>query len=268
MLFPLQSPSVNQVSDLSMRFFRVREKIRIQILSSWEKFLIAIQIIKQENPHALNPISLGDHWYHAVWNSLVSEIDDAGKLKNNKVRFVSFNYDRSLEGFLQEATENTFGIPGAEALAAWSEIPILHVYGLVGKFLSEPGLDGRPYVQNCGHEEVRLASEGIKIIPEFRNGDPEFRVVREWFEWSERICFLGFGFDELNIQRLAVSTFLNDMKLQGRPHYDLQASCFGLTNAERQHFGALLTQGSGNINFGNPGWKCLQDLRETGLLLQ
>ena len=47
----------------------------------------------------------------------------------NKVSFVTFNYDRSLEHFLCRSLANSFAKTEAEAGEVISKIPIIHLHG-------------------------------------------------------------------------------------------------------------------------------------------
>ena len=55
---------------------------------------------------------------------------------------------------------------------------------------------------------IRLAADGIKVIPEARADSKEFDLAKQWFSSAQRIVFLGFGFDSINCQRLALASVL------------------------------------------------------------
>jgi len=92
--------------------------------------------------------------------------------------------------------------------------------------------------------------------------DPQFIQANALLEDAERICFLGFGYDETNVQRLLG----NAEKVKGLL-YQMQkqwlGTALGFTQAEVQGIKARLP---GGFN-AYPGFNNLQFLRETGVLL-
>lgn len=59
-----------------------------------------------------------------------------------------------------------------------------------------------PSSVNIDARSLNIAASSIKIIPEARNHGETFDLMTQWFQGSKQICFLGFGFDELNISSL------------------------------------------------------------------
>jgi hypothetical protein len=58
--------------------------------------------------------------------------------------------------------------------------------------------------------------------------------ARQWFEWAHRICFLGFGFDPLNMERLGLYSLLRDKRQGGsRTTGSVYATTYGRTNAAK-----------------------------------
>jgi hypothetical protein len=120
------------------------------------------------------------------------------------VKFITFNYDRSLEHFLYERLLATFAISDDQALAIVRKLAILHVYGSLGRFgISVSGTD-LPYQPTHNTQSLLIAANAIRVIPEARDDSDEFKTAREWLSHAERICFLGFGFDSLNVRRLGI----------------------------------------------------------------
>lgn len=197
------------------------------------KYCIAHEIGHREHPESIHAIGNEDDWYQALWHAMTVDLNGHGFLRHNKVRFVTFNYDRSLECMLHESAKHTFGLNDEEAYGAWGSIPIEHVYGSLGKFPLLNG-DGRDYTKETGSRLLQMGAEGIRIIPEARMDDQVFQKVRPWFEWAEKVCFLGFGFDALNMERLdfnGVMVWVAENKPNAfRP--EVSASAYGLTDEE------------------------------------
>ena len=197
------------------------------------KALIAALLCSRENPDNIFSEDNPDHWYRLLWNVL---IDGARHdLKQNNVRFLTFNYDRSLEYFLHEATKGTFGLNDTAAFAEWSQMEVLHVYGSVGEFNFADGEHigrTRPYSTEIRPRELEAAAAGINIIPEGRDDAPVFGTARQWFAWAKRVYVLGFGFDRLNCDRLGFAQILQAIDAKTLPIPGITMSVFGLTPAE------------------------------------
>src|SRR5207249_11041267 len=109
-------------------------------------------------------------------------------------------------------------------------------------------------------EVIERCIPQIKIIHEVNvSDDPEFKRAHEVLKKSERICFLGFGYDKTNLRRLFAPFdpgFLVKKMLCGTAR--------GFTQAESNQ---VIRQFSpGTFLPGNPSWGNLEFLRQTGIL--
>jgi len=225
------------------------------------KLAIAAILCSLEQPDLIDRCGRAEHWYAALWNAMIYEVETAQGLVGNQVRFVTFNYDRSLEYFLHSAISNTFG-PDNGALAGLSTA-ILHVYGQLGGFCAAPREGGRTYTPDLSRPLLQTAAEGIRIIPEARIDEREFLTARAWFEWAERVFFLGFSFDPLNVLRLGLADVA---ARKGRGVPAVFASVYDMTPAEVSAAASGVCGGV-NFNAGRREWKCLDALREFGTLV-
>ena len=121
----------------------------------------------------------------------------------------------------------------------------MHIYGQLGKFGLIPSIDTKPYKIETNSSSINVAASGIKIIPEARDDDTAFATSRDWFHSAERICFLGFGFDELNVERLGINQVLTS-KIVLEQRTSVIASVYGKTEQEVGNIGTLVGA------FGNP----------------
>lgn len=263
----LQSRDLHQFSDAFTRSLQPSIDAflaRRQDFSELGKACIAYQLCSRENPGKIFNAEETDHWYRELWHAMTLDLTGPAMLTSNNVRFVTFNYDRSLEYSLHEATKHTFGLDDALARQYWEPIQICHVYGQLGAFRPGSG-DGRAFTNTTSNLELQIAASGIRIIPEARGDDTEFEMVRSWLDWAERICFLGFGFDELNMKRLGLREVFESMSLQaGKPMPWVVASTLGLTDSEVHR---RLLPSLGHINAHNELPRTnLMVLRESGIL--
>jgi hypothetical protein len=117
---------------------------------------------------------------------------------------VTYNYDRVIEYYFQSVLKGMFQLDQDAAASIADRIPVVHLHGLIpqgrpfGSFPSTPSAD-----------VFRDIAAGIKIIHSGPSpSDPEFEEARILLAGAEVICFLGFGYHPLNIERLGLTHLL------------------------------------------------------------
>ena len=141
-----------------------------------------------------------DHWYEYLWNRLSGGSWE--DLRNNQLSIITFNYDRSLETYLGIAMQNTYGKADVEcAEMLKNTIPIVHVYGTVtGTYGASRGNNNKS--DFLTPDALKESATSLTVIPEGRDDSPELHQARQMLSDADRIAFLGFGFDEINMKRL------------------------------------------------------------------
>jgi hypothetical protein len=132
----------------------------------------------------------GAQWYKYLLRAMMV---DAPDLLYNKVSFITFNYDRSIEHFFTKALAANTGI---SLLAAWDKIQyiqIVHLHGMLGPYHPD-AYNGRAYEPNVTLRSVQMAAASIKIINESSDDSKEYAQARRLLEQAQRYIFLGFGF--------------------------------------------------------------------------
>ena len=137
-------------------------------------------------------------WYAYLYQRMNSPFMEFG---SNKVSIVTFNYDRSIEHFLFTSLKHTYRKGEDKVAEVLSDIPIIHVHGRLGHLPWQKD-GGRSYSQGLTPDEIRIAAAGIRIIHEQLPRDKEFEKARAQIASADRIVFLGFGYDETNLNRL------------------------------------------------------------------
>jgi hypothetical protein len=124
----------------------------------------------------------------------------------NKVAFVTFNFDRSLQHFLFNSLRSTFGGEVAACAKVVGNIPIIHLHGRLG-WLPWQNERSRNYEPTISPQILRMCIENIKLIhEELDDGrSKEFSEAKRLIHGADRIYFLGFGFGQLNIDRLQIA---------------------------------------------------------------
>lgn len=203
------------------------------------KLLIAWEIMEceatSENRASHNQV-VDANWCRFVIHKLVTGCADGPALLQNKVTFVTFNYDNSLENQLWRGLTHLqqFEDVAEEFLG---EDRILHVYGHIREQLEGqlPKIDWRlggtkeletarnnQESQIWEHGKALLdtafsASKGIKIIsPDKAEMNPAIEKAKQAIAEAECVYILGYGFDNINNKLLDLANLLrannNDWK--------------------------------------------------------
>lgn len=190
------------IAELSLRLERSPRPSVDAFLENQPKFLelgkaaIAATLLPLEDPIALLSEPKPDErkWYQKLYNSLGRSLDE---IRNNKLIILTFSYDRSLETYLLEAVRNDFGISTDETLNVLGHLPILHLYGSLGT----DDFDGL-----ITEGRIERAANSIRVISDdIPRDDSTFQQAWRHIQQATKICFLGFGYDERNINRLRIS---------------------------------------------------------------
>jgi len=178
-----------------------------------------------------------ENWYKYLFSKMVAHFDglgdSVGEFGDNKISFITFNYDRSLEHFLHTSIKKSYGISDELAGKSMERIRILHVHGNLADlpWVVGPKRKLRPYDTQLDGEHVTAAAENIKIISESKDDSPEFDEARALMSQAEWVVFVGFGYHPTNLKRLD-ATSLQDSKIHG--------TTYRLTALERNNIQAKL----------------------------
>lgn len=169
------------------------------------KLAIAQILAKYENQDQFYE---NDNWLRIIYKQMKqgASIDT---FTNNKVAFVTFNYDRSLEHFLYTSLLSFHEkISENHVRNIINQIPIIHVYGQLDS-LPWQNTDGRPYGSSITLGQLKRYKENINIIFEDVTNTINLSLQKAYdlFKQAERIYILGFGFHQININRLRLNDF-------------------------------------------------------------
>jgi len=259
------------------------------------KLCILFVLSRYEDTNRFKPFQLKEKypswgWYEYLWHKLVDGAEgNFDKLKQNKVKIITFNYDRSLEHFLFTAIKATFGLHSKECEVAdfFNHIPVKHVYGELGvlswkfncldeyrsqlestnnfiplhmKTLFRIYGNGE-FGANQLEWESGIAITGqdarIKLAQHFLNRAKEIKTYQEVdkkdysdiFKDVKRIYLLGCGYHEQNIKALGIENFL----LKGEVH--ICGTAVGFSGHEMGNKQALLNSYTGKTSRFHREWQ-------------
>jgi len=231
------------------------------------KKAIAHCILRMELLGNLFRENLNESWYQHFWNKISDVTWDEFDL--SKLSIVTFNYDRSLEKYLTVAAINLYGKSMAEVKEKLSKMNVIHVYGSLGP--AWPWEDGYlEYGLEFNAENLSLAARSIEVIPEARDTSPKLNEAIKLLKNADKIAFLGFGFDSLNMTRLNLEescklVVLREAVNKVRPMY---FTCKGLEVAEVRAIAAkidheLIFNSNGGLPANFHDADCMTMLKKT-----
>ena len=198
-----------------------------------------------------------NNWYMYLFDRL----GPITRWTENRLKIVTYNYDRSLEYSLFTSAQNSFDAPDTVIANVISSLHIIHVHGRLDPLPHEDDNDaGRGYGKNAESGAlIRRAAAGITIIHEKDDSASLLDDARGALSVAERICFLGFGYHEVNVTRLRFRDIPQNIPVSG--------TAFGLEEGERRFVATMLCRGRNALALGDPDVDCLRYLKQRGTLL-
>lgn len=193
------------------------------------KIAIVTSIIEAETMSRFNSYEKRmEDWYSTLFNEMIdlgipnpSGFEIFGE---NKVTFITFNYDRSLEQYLYLSLRNSFRSANeASIINSLLRIPIYHVYGVLGE-LPWQNRNGYEYglsLKDLYWGNIQKLAENVDMV--FEKNQLDFDIMGQALENAKRIFFLGFGYSRPNLEVLRISQYLN-------PFQNIYGTAIGLSD--------------------------------------
>lgn len=192
------------------------------------KRTIAALLLERENKKLLIRNENNDNWYLYFYNQVAAS-ESWKNLNFKHISIITFNYDRSLEHYLLYAMSSSYGKSLKDAYEKLKEMKIIHVYGSLGTS-DITNSEYFEYETHISQKIVSMAASNIKVIPEGRNDDTYLKRAREILLQSDKIAFLGFGFDTINLERLDSLNTCN--QITSSKQRKIVGTIYGMTQAE------------------------------------
>jgi hypothetical protein len=153
----------------------------------------------------------GDDWYSYFYDRITSGLigkDALPDFSNDKISFITFNYDRSLEQFFYESLSGLFSEVKEERIVqTLKQLKILHVYGQIAPLKWQNPSDYADYKPKIDEPLLLNAVKNIRTIYEEKQ-NPELTEAHSLIKQSEQVFFLGFGYAPENMQVLALPSII------------------------------------------------------------
>ncbi len=189
------------------------------------KVAIVIALLGYEKESDLYP---QNNWYQLLFKRLDGPFEE---FQNNKLSIITFNYDRSLEQYLFETFRYTHTEKNEkECKEKLNQLRIVHVYGSMGR------LEGQfesakhllpivSYGNKLDRNRIILAAKSIHIIPRKQpqglldvvqtSISDGFKEAQKLIAGADALYFLGFGYNQTNMERLGIETLQKTLKNMG-----------------------------------------------------
>ena len=202
------------------------------------KIAITLSILKSERDSCFNE-KIDDpreDWYQYIYNRMTDNCKKPGDhehfFENNKVAFITFNYDRSLEYFLYNSFYHSFNQENTNIrnkIRNYIPFEIIHVYGSVSTLsLSDWYISSQDYrrIKFDYFKTVNKLSTGIRVIGEEREGENVKDQIKKLLSNYKRIFFLGFSFAQENLDAIDLPKNINET-------WKIFGAAKGMTQRER-----------------------------------
>jgi hypothetical protein len=209
------------------------EYLRIQTEGNINRKEALLNSPLQEDRIRSNTIDLKKHkddWCRFVIHQLVINCKASSDIFQNNVRFVTFNYDVSLERALHQGLRHIQFLQAEDVRAFLAADRIVHVYGKVRENPAEApprlkwseqardpkDLSDNPRAQHLYDfkdflDHIYAASRGIRVIdPDDKQVDKNaIETATKFIAEAKRVYVLGYGFDENNSVRIGLPKSLH-----------------------------------------------------------
>lgn len=176
-------------------------------------------------------------WYSYLFDQMTDELikPDNFHISKNKISFITFNYDRSLEHFLFNSFSNSFGeIELDSKIDEFKKIPVHHLYGKIADLEWQNPDEYLLYGQKTDEVYIDNFINNIQVIYENRE-QGKIESIIEIIMNAKHVYFLGFGYAKENLQLLSLPEILI-------PNQHINGTVFGYYEEEKTKLVQLFTK--------------------------
>ena len=162
------------------------------------KFLIALVINVYER--STNISFAKDDWIQFFISNLLADTDKLNLFRERPPKIITFNYDILFERSFVSHLIHYHGWSESDAWNFVNAMDIIHVYGKV-EYFDLKSDDSDPSADDLN--KIRHSIRNIKVIVKNDDRDGEiYKKIQDSIRKSACVYFLGFGFDEQNMEVL------------------------------------------------------------------
>lgn len=161
----------------------------------------------------LNFGSLKESW-HATFVKILLENAPANGIDTlfDNVSFITFNYDRCIEHYLEKALQNYLLISEQEAQKAVNKLTVIHPYGQVGRLPWQPCGRVKFGAEPHATDLLEIAKQ-IRTFTERVEDEDMMDRIHVLLNQAEQVIYLGFSYGAMNLELLTTPAKSTKSKL-------------------------------------------------------
>ncbi|MBA7522044.1 hypothetical protein ES705_14156 [subsurface metagenome] len=168
-----------------------------------------------------------DNWMGKLFEYMMVDTYPSN-FSSHQIKFITYNYDRSLEFYLLDSLKTSFGIDDTEAAKILKQISIYHVHGKLAGLIQLRESHSKEYngiVKDA--DQLAGLKDHIRIVSDKENVYQPDEMLMHIFDYAKRVYFLGFSFNQENINKLKLNKYApKDVIIKG--------SCYGMSKQEKK----------------------------------
>jgi hypothetical protein len=229
------------------------EKRREQPFSNIGRLVIAALMGKALHAARENRNPISDWLRHVAQMMLKGPSTLTEFRDNNKCAFVTFNFDTFIEARLRAFISSGFGVDVGPISGYF---PVTHVHGKL-----EPIPDGPMVIPPPVNSPVPLWVDWVESSAKNINvtadtiDDSILTAARNTVEEAGVVCFMGFGYNRINLDRLGFPRGFD-------PQPKIFGSAYGLSSSSCEAVKSWIP----NIQLASTGMDCLQTLHHLPII--
>lgn len=221
----------------SIDLFLTRHRDSVDIILGTQLIWLYIMCYERRSKLSSQIEELEEDWYYEFFNELTGDItskQDLSNLPGEKICFITFNYDRSLENYLFLSFKNSFSLTAEETKKIMNEhFTFHHVYGKVLNLEWESETYGAPYKNEMSLHFLNEAHKLINLTYDQRQMESP---IQDLIKNNITLIFLGFSFAKANIDFLNLREILT-------PDHTIYATGVGLHDSRIIKIKSFLQRG-------------------------
>jgi hypothetical protein len=192
-------------------------------------------------------------WMEIIFGVLAPQFEE--ELRDKKLVVITYNYDCSFEFLLWRGLQSSIDLQRAKA--TFDSIDVIHLHGQIA-----PSNDPQQLPSVCTdviQDSFKNLETGIRSFHEQNPEMDQFIRARKAIQAAKRVCFLGFGYDGVNLEHLLRGSEKPDFTAKFVCGSAFQRTEIENRNVNEEFFG-------GRLLFGKSDWDASRFLRESGVL--
>jgi hypothetical protein len=162
------------------------------------------QLFNPDNPNFIPRTSSNGAWTEQFLSMAISAVkkDNIWDVFSN-VKFVNFNYDRTLEHYLYSELQHKFELSESDATRAISQLQIIRPYGVVGPLPWQKEQINRVAFGcdlNNDFDQLWGITERVRTYTEQIMTTALHDSVTQAIDNAKQVVFLGFGYHQQNMR--------------------------------------------------------------------